>query len=197
METSPAPTQERGRPTPSPSVPFMPDRIPSPPASGTEPPAANPEPPANREPPAGYGRYLVEHFKIDTTLADHITASACSAGSRFGFAPSLLLAIMAVESSYRPDAANGQSVGLMQVNAHAHADKIATIGGTRALRDIDKNVYVGAWVLRELRDRSRSMLEALARYSGAKTLATGYPQRVQAHQHALERAAPASTGCQS
>jgi soluble lytic murein transglycosylase-like protein len=136
-----------------------------------------------------YSKYLRRNFKVDAARAGRIIDASWSAGAQFKLEPSLLLAIMAVESSYDPRAFNGTDMGLMQVNPHLHAKKVAKVGGgEQALYEIDKNVYVGAWVLREIRNHSASMRDALLHYSGASHVGRTYPDRVEAYRLALERA---------
>jgi soluble lytic murein transglycosylase-like protein len=157
------------------------------------PPQAAPSPAiAQEEKRRGYVRYLVHGFKVKASLADTITRSACGAGTRFKLSPALLLAIMAVESSYDPSAFNGTDVGLMQVNPRAHPEKVAKVGGDEALYDVDNNIFVGAWALREIRNRSKSMPEALLRYAGAKKTESTYAKRVETHRLALEHASQSS-----
>jgi len=134
----------------------------------------------------GYARYIMRTYRVRRDLADEITKSACAAGARFKLPPALLLAVMAVESSYDPWAFNGTDVGLMQVNPRSHPEKVARVGGAAALYDVDKNIFVGAWALREWRDRSPSMAKALRGYSGSRRASASYPQRVEAQRLALE-----------
>lgn len=136
----------------------------------------------------GYVRYLVRKFKVNAAIADQITQSACRAGARFRLSPALLLAIMAVESSYNPVAFNGRDVGLMQVSPSSHPEKMKKIGGVEKLYEIDENILVGAWVLREFRNRTHSMHDALLRYAGSRRAGKTYPRRVEAQRVALEHA---------
>ncbi len=153
---------------------------------------AAPHAPSVVERQNAYARYIRRRFKVDSETASQIVKASSSAGARFRIEPALLLAIMAVESSYDPHAFNGTDVGLMQVNPHLHADKVAQVGGGDALYEIDKNIYVGAWVLREIRNRSPSMREALLHYSGSRRLGRKYPDRVEEQRLALERQAGVS-----
>jgi soluble lytic murein transglycosylase-like protein len=141
-----------------------------------------------------YTRYIVRNYKVRRELADQITRSAWVAGDRFKLPPTLLLAIMAVESSYDPKAFNGTDVGLMQINPLSHPEKVARVGGPTALYEVDKNIFVGAWALREWRNRSHTMAQALRGYSGSKTAGSTYPQRVEAQRLALENNRPPHHG---
>lgn len=140
-----------------------------------------------------YVRYIVRNFRIEPDLAQRIVSASYAAGGKFRVKPPLLLGVIAVESSFNPSAFNGVDMGLMQVNPAYHPEKVARIGGADRLFDIDKNVYVGAWVLRQFIDATRSESTALLRYSGSQKFGRDYPVRVATQRQALEREAEAWT----
>jgi soluble lytic murein transglycosylase-like protein len=138
-----------------------------------------------------YVRYIVRNYRVEPELAQRIVSASYSAGGTFRVKPPLLLGVIAVESSFNPNAFNGVDMGLMQVNPAYHPEKIARIGGAHRLFDVDKNIYVGAWVLRQFIDATRSESNALLRYSGSQRFGRDYPVRVAAQRQALEREAEA------
>jgi hypothetical protein len=85
--------------------------------------------------------------------------------------PTLILAIMAVESSFNPFAQSPVGAqGLMQVMTRVHDDKYEAFGGTHAAFDPVSNLRVGVQVLKECIARAGSLQEGLRYYVGAALL---------------------------
>jgi hypothetical protein len=105
----------------------------------------------------------------------------------------LLLAIMAIESSFNPFAQSPVGAqGLMQVMTRVHDDKYEAFGGTHAAFDPVANLRVGALVLKECISRAGSVEAGLRFYVGAanQTEDGGYTAKVLAEQaHLLSVAA--------
>jgi soluble lytic murein transglycosylase-like protein len=81
--------------------------------------------------------------------------------------PTLLLAIIAVESRFNPKASNKSGAkGLMQVMMPLHADKFDT---PKMVYTIDSNVEVGAKIWHDCMQRSRNLNAAAKCYSGGST----------------------------
>ena len=110
---------------------------------------------------------------------------AWSIGQRAGLDPTLILAIMAVESSFNPFAQSPVGAqGLMQVMTRVHDDKYEAFGGIRAAFDPISNLRVGVQVLKECIARAGSVQEGLRYYVGAALLDSdgGYAARVMMEQ---------------
>lgn len=92
---------------------------------------------------------IAERYKIPLELSKDIVKVAEEHSDNVFPSKKLLLAVMAVESSYRPSITNDHGAsGLMQVIPKYHREKI----GGRSILDIRVNVEVGAKILREYYD---------------------------------------------
>jgi soluble lytic murein transglycosylase-like protein len=113
-------------------------------------------------------------------------------GDRVGLDPTLILAIMAVESSFNPFAQSPVGAqGLMQVMTRVHDDKYEAFGGNYAAFDPVTNLRVGAQVLKECIGRAGSVEAGLRYYVGASNLPDdgGYTSKVLAEQANLKMVA--------
>jgi hypothetical protein len=113
-------------------------------------------------------------------------------GQRAKLEPSLILAIVAVESSFNPFAQSAVGAqGLMQVMTRVHNDKYEAFGGKLAAFDPVTNLRVGVQVLKECIARSGSLEAGLRYYVGAANLEDdgGYTQRVLLEQSHIARVA--------
>ena len=89
-------------------------------------------------------------------------------GQRAGLDPTLILAIMAIESSFNPFAQSPVGAqGLMQVMTRVHDDKYEPFGGNHAAFDPVTNLRVGVQVLKECIARAGSLEAGLRFYVGA------------------------------
>ncbi|MDR1423209.1 MAG: transglycosylase SLT domain-containing protein [Azoarcus sp.] len=112
--------------------------------------------------------WLSRRYKVSTLAIEPALRAAEDSGRRFGVDPMLLVAMIAVESSFNPLAeSNMGAQGLMQVIPRYHMDKIGQGKGARALFDPELNVRVGAQVLKEGLRRYGSLESALQYYGGA------------------------------
>jgi soluble lytic murein transglycosylase-like protein len=106
--------------------------------------------------------------------------------------PTLILAIMAVESSFNPFAQSAVGAqGLMQVMTRVHDAKYEAFGGTHAAFDPVTNVRVGVQVLKECIQRAGGLEAGLRYYVGAANLDEdgGYVGKVLAEQGYLRQVA--------
>lgn len=113
-------------------------------------------------------------------------------GQRAGLDPTLLLAVMAVESSFNPFAQSHVGAqGLMQVMTRVHHDKYAIFGGQNAAFDPVTNLRVGVQVLQDCIRRAGSVAGGLKHYVGAANLADdgGYGAKVLAEAAYLRQVA--------
>ena len=110
-------------------------------------------------------------------------------GQRAKLDPTLILAIMAIESSFNPFAQSPVGAqGLMQVMTRVHDDKYEAFGGNHAAFDPVTNLRVGVQVLKECISRAGSLEGGLRYYVGAANLNDdgGYAGKVLAEQAHLK-----------
>ncbi len=134
--------------------------------------------------------WLARRYSIAPAAMRELVAGAWAAGRQEHLDPTLILAVMAVESSFNPYAQSAVgATGLMQVMAKVHRDKFAPYGGARASLDPLTNVRVGAVVLRDAIDRGGSLQAGLRMYVGASSVASegGYANKVLAEQARLQQ----------
>ncbi len=139
---------------------------------------------------------LVDHihrtYRVPQELVVEIVTEAMLNARKYDLSPELLLAIMAVESSFRDNAvSHAGALGLMQVLPRAHPEKIREIGGVDALFDPRKNITTGTLILQEYLQLSRGDLRrALLRYNGSLHIPNApYADRVLRHYRTLRSVA--------
>ncbi len=146
--------------------------------------------------------WISRRYKVAPEPIAALVQEAWAIGQRAGLDPTLILAIMAVESSFNPFAQSTVGAqGLMQVMTQVHDDKYEAFGGTRAAFDPISNLRVGAQVLRECIARAGGLQEGLRYYVGAALLSSdgGYADKVLAEQQHMRnvadgRSVPANAG---
>ncbi len=144
--------------------------------------------------------WISRRYKVAPEPIGALVQEAWVIGQRAGLDPTLILAIMAVESSFNPFAQSSVGAqGLMQVLTRVHDDKYESFGGKHAAFDPISNLRVGVQVLQECIRRAGGLNEGLKFYVGAALLETdgGYVGRVlmeQAHMRnvAEGRSVPAN-----
>jgi soluble lytic murein transglycosylase-like protein len=99
-------------------------------------------------------RDIARRFHLAQGAAVSITRAAFTAAQARGIDPTLVLAVAAVESKFKPGAVNPASgaKGLMQIMPRWHRDKILSVGGEPSLLLIAPNFDVGATILGEYLD---------------------------------------------
>ncbi|MBY0368821.1 MAG: lytic transglycosylase domain-containing protein [Burkholderiales bacterium] len=150
---------------------------------------------------AAVAHWLARRYHVAPEPVSRLVQEAWAVGNRAKVEPTLILAIMAIESGFNPFAQSAVGAqGLMQVMTRVHDDKYEAFGGTLAAFDPVTNLRVGVQVLKECIQRGGSLEEGLRYYVGAANLAedTGYASRVLAEHNLLNaiaagRALPAST----
>ncbi|MCV2348473.1 lytic transglycosylase domain-containing protein [Paucibacter sp. Y2R2-4] len=132
---------------------------------------------------AAIAHWLANRYKVAPEPISRLVQEAWSVGQRAKVEPTLILAIMAIESSFNPFAqSNVGAQGLMQVMTRVHNDKYEAFGGNLAAFDPITNLRVGVQVLKECIQRAGSVEEGLRFYVGAANLSddAGYAVRVMA-----------------
>jgi hypothetical protein len=123
-------------------------------------------------------------------------AEAYEIGGRDKLDPTLILAIMAIESGFNPFAqSNVGAQGLMQVMTGIHSEKYENFGGQLAAFDPVTNLRVGVKVLQECIQRAGSLEAGLRFYVGAANLEHdgGYADKVLAEHARLKLVAAGRT----
>ncbi len=130
-------------------------------------------------------QWIARRYKVAPEPVSALVREAWALGERARLDPTLILAIVAVESSFNPFAQSPMGAqGLMQVMTRVHDDKYEPFGGTHAAFDPITNLRVGVQVLRECIARAGSLAEGLRFYVGAALLDSdgGYAAKVMAEQ---------------
>jgi hypothetical protein len=141
------------------------------------------------KPQASVASWLARRYKVAPEPVSALVQEAWAIGQRAGLDPTLILAIVAVESSFNPFAQSPVGAqGLMQVMTRVHDDKFESFGGNHAAFDPISNLRVGVQVLKECIARAGSIEEGLRHYVGAALLDNdgGYAARVLAEQAHLK-----------
>ncbi len=136
-------------------------------------------------PQATLASWIARRYKVAPEPVAALVQEAFAIGRRAGLDPTLILAIIAVESSFNPFAQSAMGAqGLMQVMTRVHDDKYVAFGGTHAAFDPISNLRVGVQVLRDCIARAGSVRDGLRYYVGAALLEGdgGYASRVMAEQ---------------
>lgn len=137
---------------------------------------------------AAVAQHLARRYKVAPEAVGRLVKEAWDVGQRARVEPTLILAIMAIESGFNPFAQSAVGAqGLMQVMTRVHDDKYEAFGGNLAAFDPITNLRVGVQVLKECIQRAGGIEEGLRRYVGAANLPddTGYAGRVLAEQEQL------------
>ncbi len=141
---------------------------------------------------AAVAQWLSRRYRVAAEPVAALVQEAWAIGQRASLDPTLILAIIAIESSFNPFAQSPVGAqGLMQVMTRVHDDKYSPFGGTHAAFDPITNLRVGVQVLKECIARAGSVGEGLRHYVGAALHETdgGYAARVLAEQAHLRAVA--------
>jgi len=141
---------------------------------------------------AAVAGWLSRRYKVAPEPVSRLVQEAWSVGQRMSLDPTLILAVMAVESSFNPFAQSAVGAqGLMQVMTRVHDDKYQAFGGIRAAFDPVTNLRVGVQVLKECIARAGGLEGGLRNYVGAGNVSDdgGYVGRVLAEQGHLRAVA--------
>lgn len=136
--------------------------------------------------------WISRRYRVAPEPISRLVKEAWHVGERAGIDPTLILAVMAIESSFNPFAQSSVGAqGLMQVMTRVHDDKYSAFGGTHAAFDPVTNLRVGVQVLKECIQRAGSLEAGLRWYVGAANLDDdgGYAGKVLAEQNHLKQVA--------
>lgn len=141
---------------------------------------------------AAVAQWISRRYKVAPEPISALVKEAWALGQRAKLDPTLILAVMAIESRFNPFAQSPVGAqGLMQVMTHIHDDKYVSFGGNHAAFDPITNLRVGVQVLKECIARAGSLHEGLRYYVGAALLESdgGYASKVLSEQAYLQAVA--------
>jgi len=161
-----------------------------PPVIAVERPAESPLEPAIRPETAEHralAAHLSQRYRVAPDAAEEVVSAARVASERVGLDPLLVLAVIAIESSFDPNAVSlAGAEGLMQVVPRYHEDTLQEHGGSDAVRDPTINILVGVRILDQYIRRTGSLEAGLQRYNGALSDGSGrYARKVLAERERL------------
>lgn len=148
--------------------------------------AANPKDLPKQQAAVAY--WLSKKYRVAPEPVSALVAEAYEIGEKTKLDPTLILAVMAVESGFNPFAQSPVGAqGLMQVMTGIHSDKYESFGGKLAAFDPVTNLRVGVKVLQECIQRAGSLNAGLKFYVGAANLGDdgGYADKVMAEHGRL------------
>lgn len=136
--------------------------------------------------------WLSKKYRVAPEPLSALVTEAYAMGARTKIDPTLILAVMAIESNFNPFAQSAVGAqGLMQVMTRTHTDKYENFGGQLAAFDPVTNLRVGVKVLQECIARAGSVEGGLRYYVGAANQQDdgGYAAKVLAEHARLRQVA--------
>ncbi len=136
--------------------------------------------------------WLSKKYRVAPEPISALVSEAYEIGARVKLDPTLILAVMAVESGFNPFAQSSVGAqGLMQVMTKIHSDKYQNFGGKFAAFDPLANLHVGVKVLQDCIRMAGSIEGGLKYYVGAANMETdgGYASKVMAEYTRLQQVA--------
>jgi soluble lytic murein transglycosylase-like protein len=143
-------------------------------------------------PQAAVAKWISRRYSVAPEPVGRLVQEAWAIGERAKLDPTLILAIIAIESRFNPFAQSSVGAqGLMQVMTRVHGDKYDAFGGNHAAFDPISNLKVGVQVLRDCIARAGGLEAGLRWYVGAANLPDdgGYIAKVLTEQERLKRVA--------
>ncbi|WP_333845570.1 lytic transglycosylase domain-containing protein [Limnohabitans sp.] len=141
---------------------------------------------------ANLAYWLSKKYRVAPEPLSALVAEAYDVGPNNQIEPTLILAVMAVESGFNPFAQSAVGAqGLMQVMTKVHEQKYQGFGGALAAFDPVANLRVGVNVLKECINRAGSTEGGLKLYVGAGNMKDdqGYTAKVLAENARLQQVA--------
>jgi soluble lytic murein transglycosylase-like protein len=118
--------------------------------------------------------HLATKYRISMTESLRYVSHAIEVANEVNLDPMLLLAIMATESSFNPNAqSHAGAQGLMQVLTRVHTEKFEPYGGVVAAFVPEANIRVGALILKACIAKAGSLEAGLRSYLGAPNASSG------------------------
>lgn len=135
--------------------------------------------------------WLSRKYRVAPEPLSVLVAEAFDIGQKARLDPTLILAVMAIESRFNPFAQSPVGAqGLMQVLTRVHTDKYEDFGGQLAAFDPISNLRVGVQVLQDCIKRAGSVEGGLRLYVGAvSTDGSWYINKVMAEHLRIQSVA--------
>ncbi len=137
--------------------------------------------------------HLATKYRISMAESLRYVSHAIEVANEVNLDPVLLLAVMATESSFNPNAqSHAGAQGLMQVLTRVHTEKFEPYGGTVAAFIPEANIRVGALILKACIAKAGSLEAGLRSYLGAPNASSGpnsYTYKVIAEREELNAVA--------
>lgn len=137
--------------------------------------------------------FLAKRYRVSKDALERFVGLAHTAGQMTKVDPLLILAVMAVESSFNPIAESVMGAkGLMQIIPAYHKDKFKSPQGTELnVLDPETNILAGAKVLQEYVSRTGQDLAAALRMYGGIGIGVedAYSSKVLSERERLEQIA--------
>ena len=141
---------------------------------------------------ANLARWITRRYHVAPEPVARLVQEAWSVGQHTNLDPTVILAVMAVESSFNPFAQSPVGAqGLMQVMTKVHNDKYEAFGGRLAAFDPVSNLRVGVLVLKDCIVKAGGLQGGLHFYvgAGASDDDGGYASKVMAESELMRRVA--------
>jgi hypothetical protein len=140
---------------------------------------------------AKVAQWLGRKYRVAPEPLGVLVAEAFAIGQQQRLDPTLILAVMAIESRFNPYAQSPVGAqGLMQVLTRVHTDKYEDFGGEMAAFDPLANLRVGVKVLQDCIKQAGSIEGGLRRYVGAVTTdGSAYINKVMAEHLRIQSVA--------
>ena len=125
-------------------------------------------------------KWISRKYKVSNEAVREIVEISFSAGDKFEVDPYVVIAVIAIESSFNPLAESGAgALGLMQVMPLIHRKKFEKYGGFEKSLDVKVNIYVGTEILKNFYLRYGNYQRALLAYVGvSQNSNSSYPKKV-------------------
>ena len=152
--------------------------------------AANPKDLPKQQ--AAVALWLSKKYRVAPEPISALVSEAYDVGAQTRLDPTLILAVMAIESGFNPYAQSAVGAqGLMQVMTQIHSDKYKSFGGTFAAFDPLANLRVGVRILQDCIQTAGSIEGGLRNYVGASNQEDdgGYAAKVLAEHSRLQSVA--------
>ena len=157
--------------------------------------SANTTPAALTKEQASVAYWLSKKYNVAHDPMRALVAEVYSSGKRAKLDPTLILAVMAIESRFNPYAQSSAGAqGLMQVMTKVHIAQYDDFGGKLAAFHPVTNMNVGVKVLKDCITRAGSVEGGLKHYVGAANMTHdgGYGAKVMAEYRRIQSAAGAA-----
>jgi hypothetical protein len=134
--------------------------------------------------------FVAKRYRVSQDEVFDLVTLAHHAGRQLQLDPLLIIAVIAIESSFNPIAeSRAGAKGLMQIIPKFHGDKLEEFGGDQAVFEPETNIHVGARILKEYLRRTGNLGIALQMYAGALDDENDqYTRKVLSERHRLQQA---------